>query len=347
MKMIQILQNRQVITMVLNKVILHILDTSLAIPILSAEELALVDGAVFTYIEKQIKRLFIETSQTLGLVSNSCTFGINLKRYKDHQLSFVDFSTLIATQIFDQLLFSDQAGIIDLIVFDATINEETIIGFFLAPCKDGFVHQVINLGKRISNEIIQHFALMPNLQQKLESYAIVEVDSLSVKYADRVRFIDNKDVFILPDIIFECTRGISNKAAIKELKVITSELAETSGTNPALCMSRLKTFLVENAEFADSVLIDEVSSKVFPEDEVLQRKFSEKTTQAELPNEIPLQRSQAIKTARNHKIRTDTGIEIQIPSEYFENRDIIRFVNNPNGKISIEILNVGRITNKN
>lgn len=46
------------------------------------------------------------------------------------------------------------------------------------------------------------------------------------------------------------------------------------------------------------------------------------------------------------KIKTDTGIEITIPSDFFDNSEYIEFINNPNGTISISIKNVGKIINR-
>ena len=49
---------------------------------------------------------------------------------------------------------------------------------------------------------------------------------------------------------------------------------------------------------------------------------------------------------RNHKIRTDTGIEISFPAEMGSNSEYIEFVNEPNGLISIELKNIGSIENR-
>ena len=68
--------------------------------------------------------------------------------------------------------------------------------------------------------------------------------------------------------------------------------------------------------------------------------------EAALPAEVSVEPAVAERRGRNHRIRTDTGIEITFPSEYCDNRDYIEFVNNPNGLISIELKNIGKITNR-
>ena len=54
----------------------------------------------------------------------------------------------------------------------------------------------------------------------------------------------------------------------------------------------------------------------------------------------------AQRVAKNHKIRTDTGIEITFPSEFAHNSDFIEFVSTPNGLIQIELKNIGSIENR-
>ena len=67
---------------------------------------------------------------------------------------------------------------------------------------------------------------------------------------------------------------------------------------------------------------------------------------AGIPAEVKLDRDFAIKKGRNHKIKTDTGIELLFPVDYFENKDFIEFINKPDGTISIELKNIGKIMNK-
>jgi hypothetical protein len=50
--------------------------------------------------------------------------------------------------------------------------------------------------------------------------------------------------------------------------------------------------------------------------------------------------------ARNHKIKTDTGIEITFPSEYAADSNYIEFTADDQGNVSIIIKNVGKIENK-
>ena len=41
-----------------------------------------------------------------------------------------------------------------------------------------------------------------------------------------------------------------------------------------------------------------------------------------------------------HKIKTDNGIELTVPTDVYKDKDAIEFINNPDGTISILITNV-------
>lgn len=63
-------------------------------------------------------------------------------------------------------------------------------------------------------------------------------------------------------------------------------------------------------------------------------------------NEIQLSEKITERKFKSQKIKTDTGIEINFPSTYYNNKDMIEFINQPNGTVSIVIKNVGKISNK-
>ncbi len=49
---------------------------------------------------------------------------------------------------------------------------------------------------------------------------------------------------------------------------------------------------------------------------------------------------------KKQKIMTDTGVEINFPIDVYNSKDMLEFINNPDGSIAIIIKNVKKITNK-
>ena len=94
------------------------------------------------------------------------------------------------------------------------------------------------------------------------------------------------------------------------------------------------------------VTTEDLAANVFNESEEMQNAFISTSLEHELPKEVEMPKQYAQRKLKNQKIKTDTGIELTFPTEYSENSHFIEFVNKPDGTISIEIKNVGKITNK-
>ena len=97
---------------------------------------------------------------------------------------------------------------------------------------------------------------------------------------------------------------------------------------------------------SDYVDIGEMADSVFASSDVLKREFVEEAKKAGIPEKVYINRDLALKSTKSHKIKTDTGIEISFPADYTSNSDYIEFINNPDGTISIELKNIGKIVNK-
>lgn len=225
-------------------------------------------------------------------------------------------------------------------------NDERYIGIVEFPNQIGFTHQVAQGENLVRNDIIKYYSILPTPSQKISAFAFVNAETLRARYMDQRRFLDGKDVSIIPNFILECTNSISPKAAVNAVKNIALQLSEQHGKNSAAIVSRTKAFLAENAETSDSLDTVELSHMVFPESDELAEEFVQQIHQQGIPVSIPVERTYAIREGKKHKIKTDTGIEITIPSDFFDNSEYIEFINNPNGTISISIKNVGKIINR-
>ena len=79
----------------------------------------------------------------------------------------------------------------------------------------------------------------------------------------------------------------------------------------------------------------------------LDGRYPEEAAEArELPTSVPLEREAVRRVAANHKIRTDTGIEITFPAEYSKNPEYLTFTYDADGKIAIAIKNITHIENR-
>ena len=113
-----------------------------------------------------------------------------------------------------------------------------------------------------------------------------------------------------------------------------------------MAVSKAKSLILQNAEESEVLSPVKLGQKVFAESTIMQDAFEKKVIEKEISQDVKIEHEAAVKTSKSHKIKTDTGIELSFPAEYFANQKFIEFINNPDGTISIELKNIGKIINK-
>ena len=219
-------------------------------------------------------------------------------------------------------------------------------GIFMLESRQAFMHSVgYGENGEPSNAIERHHAILPSPSQKIASFAIIDSRSLEVAFQDKKRTIAGEDRYLIPDGLLQCSMEASSKEVIDEITTIVEEVAEEYGANATVALTRAKAYVSEAAEEGRGVVPHELAAEVF-EDEPLQERFVETAAEENIPERVRVDKKAAERITRNHKIRTDTGIEITFPSEYAHNPEFIEFASMPNGLISIELKNITQIENK-
>ena len=130
------------------------------------------------------------------------------------------------------------------------------------------------------------------------------------------------------------------------MEKITRKVAEEFGDNAGTRLAKAKNYMVENAEHSQTISPRELGEAVFRDHPGMEASFRDKVDQAELPDKAVVEPAVAMQKGKNQKIRTDTGIEITFPSEYYENPEFIEFINHPDGTISISLKNIVKIISR-
>ncbi|HHZ06550.1 MAG TPA: nucleoid-associated protein [Clostridiales bacterium] len=332
--------------MMINKAILHIMDFNSDVCVFSQKEMDFSNVMLSNFLVKHLERIQKDDAQKHGEFKTDSDFLPLLQRYNNGEIEFVEFSTAVAQWLYHEISISDILESTDLLVVDYLVEEQPYIALLLMVNKAEFTHQVYNDDNVIHNEIINHFAILPSASQRVGSYAIINCNDYSIGFVDKRRIVDGKTRYVLSEGVLKCTSTISAKEAVKIVNKITTKIAEDNGTNATIAVTKAKTYLMEKSEVSTSFSPADIGREVFSDSPFMQSQFESKAEEAHLPETIELEKEVVIKTSKNHKIKTDTGIEINVPAEYFEDSRYIEFINNDDGTISIELKNIGKIINK-
>ncbi len=330
----------------INRAILHILDFNSNLTVFSEQELDLGNASVAPFLMKHLERSFCDPGLKQGTFNPASQLKAALCAYANGEISFVKLSTQIGESLYQAIAQSDKLVSTDVFVCDISVNGEPVIAILKCNNRVGFTHQVLQGETGIQNSIINHYAILPNPSQKLDEYVFVWVESGEIRFVDKKCLISGNEVYILPELVLDCSSRVSQKEAIAMVTSITRKVAESHGENPAIAVSRAKTLIIENAEVSEYLDPQELGSAVFAASPLMQQQYRQEVAQTELGETVKIDRNLAVRTGRTHKIKTDTGIEITIPVDYFQNKDYVEFITNPNGTLSISLKNIGKLVDK-
>ena len=181
----------------------------------------------------------------------------------------------------------------------------------LLPRSQTFMHSIEHPSGGAFNEIVRHDATLPNPSGKVNTYALVDCATMAVDFSDKARTIAGAEVWIMPNMLLQCTREPSSREVIEDVERIVEQVAEEHGANPVRAVSRAKACVAHS-----------------------------------VPEEVHVRRAAARRLTKTHRIRTDTGIDIAFPSEYSSGNDYIAFDREEDGSLTITIRNVKHIENR-
>lgn len=332
--------------MVINKAILHIADSNSGLFLLSNAMLDVSDSSICKYISTHVEKIANSTDMRQGVFSAESDFKKRLLEYYDQEINFIDFSAEIASTYVDAISTSSKKEPVDILVCDYSQDNKRFFAILFLTNISGYTHHVDNTNGIMHNTIINHYSILPNFSQKINECVLINADSQSISFSDKFRFIDGNDVRVIPDVLLKCTTSPSPKEVMKAIKTVTRAVSQQNGKNPALIESKAKQYILDNIEMSEQINLAEMSQEVFNHSEDMQAQFIKGLEKTVLSQMDSVQVSASKRSLKSQKIRTDTGIEITFPVDYYNNREFIEFTNNPNGTISIQINNIGKLENR-
>lgn len=335
--------------MVLQQAILHILDFHSGVCVYSRQELDLADDTVGNYVEKHVERVCGDAAQKRGTFSPESAFLRDVTAFYDGEIDFVEWSVRTADALYQAMSAVDGIAPMDVLMVRFTQEGEPRLALLCLANKEAYTHLVADGGGVARNEIIRHRAILPGPSQKAEAYAVIMGDSpasFQVGFVDKERKVDGQEMCVLPQRLLQCSSEPSVKEVMKAVSRITEQVAQDYGLDPVEAVTHAKHYMAQNAEAVQCFSPVELGRRVFDQEPTIQDAFLEQVEAAQLPPRVRMEQPTVVRAARNHKIRTDTGIEITFPAEYFKNHEFIEFINRPDGTISIELKNIGKITNQ-
>ncbi len=327
----------------LRKVILHILDSSTGEPVLSDDCLDM-GPELQDFIKEHIAKIFE------GDDSKKCEFHKNesevyglLNEYDDED--FVNISKTLAKLLYDIMNANIDIPAADLFIARFTSDSLEYLAILKMNYKAMYTHRSIPENEFIRNEIYRYKELLPTEGQRLAEACVIRLNDLAVWLIEKKAEINGKKEDYFSELYLKCKTKLSDKKKLlivqKAIEAVNnSAFEETERYEPQM---KAKAVIHEQLDKNGGFMVEEIGDLVFKEREDLRIAYQDKMEKYNLVKEEVLPQSESTtKRFERQCLMTDTGIEIKIPMDQYENNNV-EFVTNIDGTMSLHIKNIGNI----
>lgn len=327
-----------------NKMIVHILDPNLSVPILSMNDMPSSTDAQEFFANHIIKTMNDDSIKTCSFDENYNMFLVYLKAFIQDETQFVLFSKNISEQLFSIMSTNPSIPPSDLAVIVFHYKGTQYVAILKMNYQNTYIHYTDFENEVHVNSIIQHKTTLPNINQRIQEAMIINLSTLDINILEKPYEIEGAKENYLSKRFLKCKTKLSSKEQYSIVKKATDSIAKKYFDEDIEKKMTLKKELFDSLEETGTIDLRKYADEVFQTQVDIKEEFMEAIEKKglELPM-IQLNEKTISRSFEKQRIKTERGIEIKIPMELYNDPNNLQFVTQPDGTISIIIKNAGKI----
>ncbi len=326
--------------------ILHILDSTTGEPVLSDDVLE-AGAELQDFIREHIAKIFAgdDSKKCEFHKQESEVYGL-LNDYDDE--NFVPISKDIASYLYGIMNSNIDIPSADLFVVRFTSDSLEYLAILKMNYKAMYTHRSIPENNFVRNEIFRYKELLPAESQKLAEACVIRLNDLAIWLVEKKAEINGKKEEYFSELFLKCKTRLSDKKKLKLVEkaiesVNTEAYDELDRYEPNM---KAKAIIHEELDKNGGFVVEDIGDLVFKDREDLRTAYQERVEKYDLVKEEILPQSErTTKRFERQSLVTDTGIEIKIPMDQYENGNV-EFITNNDGSMSLVIKNIGKLDAK-
>ncbi len=330
-------------------VIVHILDSTIGMPVLSDTELE-YGSEIAEFLKEHIAKISSgdDAKECRFYKEESAVYQM-LNAYADED--FVTVSKDIASMLYEIMNSNIDIPPADLMVVRFKEGEDEYLALLKMNYKALYTHRTMTLedGEGNSNEIIRHKSILPSESQRLTEAAIIRLEDLALWVIERKYEVNGEKTNYFSFLFLKCSAHLSHKSKLSIVSKAVESIQKEGydETERFEKQMRAKSIIQEEIEDKGGFVVEELAEKIFDQQPELKVAFQDKMEKYDMVKEqIQPQSENTVRKYQNQHLYTDTGIEIKIPMEQYKNPKSVEFITNPDGTISVLIKNIEHLEAK-
>ncbi len=315
--------------------IIHVLDLNMGMPLLSTDLLTLNDETE-SFITRHLIKIFESSSSCEAIFKEGASMPIQLEAPLTSE-AFIQLSSEITEVFYRYMIEYGNISSGDLVFTSFIMDGNNYFGILKLNYKEEYTHYVEQMEGSIVTRIIKNKGVFPAASKQIDEGLIISTDSLNVSLLD-----NTKSKYL--SLMFDLEPALSVKETIKAIETVANKVIEAHYDNPIAAITELKSNITESIARTQTIPVQEIMEQTFGADEEVFESCVQHIEELGIKDtKVEVNDSKISNKFASQKLKTDTGIEIKLPTHLFKDPDFIEIVNEPNGTLSIVIKNISQI----
>ncbi len=192
-----------------------------------------------------------------------------------------------------------------------------------------------------SNMITKSNDLYLTAKTNIEEGFIIHLKFMDIALLDKEYKVEGEKAGFFGDIVFKLDKGMSEKEKLRSFNQINKRLQEKFIGEDLNQKAQIKKAISDTLVEKGKLDVDYALDKAFEDGQEIKSIYKEALKRVNLEHEkIDVDHAAARKSFDYQKIVTDTGIEISIPVEYYQDSSKLEILSNDDGTITLVIKNI-------
>ncbi len=328
----------------MEKAILHILDPGIGTPVLSEKMLPLDESGDF--FKKHIEKLLGDSE------IKECVFEDGANPIRDF-VSNIDGDQFIrATQQVASVLYGIMSANADIPPADILFTvfryqKKRFFGLIKFNYREAYTHSISSFEGMTAAGVIKHKALYPTETQKVDECVFINLNNHEIKIKEKRYEIDGQKEYYLSTRLIKTQPAHSYKEQYRMLEKSAEQIVKKYYTEDSLKQAEVKTAIKNAVDKNMEIDIDDLSKSAFHDSPDMQNQYKQELCQKGLiGKKIKINQQIYNDLEKSHRIITDIGIKMEIPSELMKDKNKVEFIVNQDGSMSILIKNINEVKSR-
>lgn len=326
---------------------MHILNADMQMPFLSDQEIE-QSPEIDTYISNHISK-YIQND-----AMNTCYFTEDehpvyeaLRNIAEDEANFITATKTMAYELYSLMLQHVSIPSADVIFATFDFDGIPYMALLKLNYKPSYIHLIEEDDDHTTqaNHIIKQTAL-PTDSQKLDEVILFNLSNFEIRLLEKRYEINGEKDFYLSKYYLKSSPRKSNKEKFNIVHQTLNAMNKKYFDEDVNQSMNVKKAMLESVEEKGVIDIGHVIEQAFEDKIELQEEFKEKIQKKGIDEPYISFESALPKKIEKQVIKTDSGIEINIPMDQYGNDDVLEFQQNPDGTLAITIKNIQKITGR-